>query len=353
MVFESEITEILNRPLYRVDHPTGDTLLTPSILAEKIRQQTGDSLHLTSLQFFGEKDKVCLARFTETARRSLAVDPYTGTIKGWIPKYSFFQVMRNLHRWLLDTPPQRDARTVGKTLVGLSVLSMVIILISGLILGWPRRRSLWKQRFQIACHQGKRRFWYDCHVALGFYAILFLCLMALTGLSWSFGWYQTAAYRLFGAQPTQTAHTSSTQGAAMAKSKAPSKVDYTLWDRIWAEVPAHYPSYATLKLSTNQLEVTHGVLGTRKDHWIMTDQPTGEERLTPDPTIDRTKQVRSAFYAFHVGSWGGWVTKVLYFLAALIGGTLPLSGYYLWWMRLRKKHAAQSSHPSDQKSELV
>ena len=76
MVFESEITEILNRPLYRVDHPTGDTLLTPSILAEKIRQQTGDSLHLTSLQFFGEKDKVCLARFTETARRSLAVDPY-------------------------------------------------------------------------------------------------------------------------------------------------------------------------------------------------------------------------------------------------------------------------------------
>ncbi|WP_337581207.1 PepSY-associated TM helix domain-containing protein, partial [Paraprevotella clara] len=39
------------------------------------------------------------------------------------------------------------------------------------------------------------------------------------------------------------------------------------------------------------------------------------------------------FYAFHTGSWGGVWTKVLYFLAAFIGGILPLSGYYLWYKR--------------------
>lgn len=27
---------------------------------------------------------------------------------------------------------------------------------------------------------------------------------------------------------------------------------------------------------------------------------------------------------------GGPLTKVLYFIAALIGATLPLTGYYLW-----------------------
>lgn len=31
------------------------------------------------------------------------------------------------------------------------------------------------------------------------------------------------------------------------------------------------------------------------------------------------------FYAFHTGSWGGMTTKALYFLAAFIGGILPLS----------------------------
>ena len=36
----------------------------------------------------------------------------------------------------------------------------------------------------------------------------------------------------------------------------------------------------------------------------------------------------------HTGKWGGIVMKILYFLAALIGGFLPISGYYMWWKQL-------------------
>ncbi len=45
--------------------------------------------------------------------------------------------------------------------------------------------------------------------------------------------------------------------------------------------------------------------------------------------------------SLHKGDWGGWLSKVLYFLAALFGATLPLTGYYLWAKRtfLRKKKA--------------
>ena len=49
------------------------------------------------------------------------------------------------------------------------------------------------------------------------------------------------------------------------------------------------------------------------------------------------------FYAFHTGSWGGMFTKIVYFLAALSGGVLPLSGYYLWWKRTHKKVTAKMS----------
>lgn len=45
---------------------------------------------------------------------------------------------------------------------------------------------------------------------------------------------------------------------------------------------------------------------------------------------------KKGFYAFHTGSWGGMTTKVLYFLAAFIGGILPLSGYYLWLKKKRR-----------------
>lgn len=47
------------------------------------------------------------------------------------------------------------------------------------------------------------------------------------------------------------------------------------------------------------------------------------------------------FKALHTGTWGGMFSKILYALAALIGGLLPISGYYIWWKRnsLNKKKA--------------
>ena len=47
-------------------------------------------------------------------------------------------------------------------------------------------------------------------------------------------------------------------------------------------------------------------------------------------------ETRRLVMALHTGTWGGAITQTLYFVAALIGGTLPLTGYYLWWKRKRK-----------------
>lgn len=47
-------------------------------------------------------------------------------------------------------------------------------------------------------------------------------------------------------------------------------------------------------------------------------------------------EIRRLVMALHTGTWGGVVTQTLYFVAAFIGGTLPLTGYYLWWKRKRK-----------------
>lgn len=104
--------------------------------------------------------------------------------------------MRKLHRWLLNPPPQKGASSVGKMIVGISTLLMVVILVSGLVIWWPRTRKALNNRLKVSCCKGWRRFWYDSHVALGFYSTLFLLVMALTGLTWSFGWYRSFAYGL-------------------------------------------------------------------------------------------------------------------------------------------------------------
>lgn len=56
----------------------------------------------------------------------------------------FLRTVRKLHRWLLDAPAQKGAPSTGKTIVGISTLLMVVILISGLVIWWPRSRKVCK-----------------------------------------------------------------------------------------------------------------------------------------------------------------------------------------------------------------
>lgn len=281
LVFEREITQALQRSIYYVTPPQEEaTPLSPEELIESIRGEVSDSLHLTALQLSRNPEEAAFASFRETGKRRLGINPYTGEVLGWTQPVPFFQTMRKLHRWLMDPPASKGEKSVGKVVVGVTTLLMVFILISGLVIWIPRTRKALKNRLRVACTKGWRRFWYDTHVALGFYATIFLLVMALTGLTWSFGWYRTAAYSLFGGTPSASVHR-----VDKAKEK---------------------PREAEVKVT-----------------W------------TDTPSASTPRSLKRWFYAFHTGSWGGTPTKTLYFLAALIGGTLPLSGYYLWWKRKR------------------
>lgn len=43
-------------------------------------------------------------------------------------------------------------------------------------------------------------------------------------------------------------------------------------------------------------------------------------------------------YSLHVGNWGGLPIRILYFVASLVGASLPLTGYYLWWRKRRNRN---------------
>lgn len=111
--------------------------------------------------------------------------------------YDFFHSTLRIHRWLLDAPAKKGERTVGKEIVGYSTLAMTIVLMSGIVIWWPRNRKVLKNRLSVTCSKGSRRFWYDSHVSIGFYATLLLLIMCLTGLVWSFTGWREAFWNLF------------------------------------------------------------------------------------------------------------------------------------------------------------
>lgn len=359
LVFEGEITRALHPELYRVAAPADARPLRPSQLAGRIGAQMPDSLHLVSLQLSARSDEPCMAAFRETGRRQLSVDPYTGNVNGWAESPAFFGTVRKLHRWLLDPPPSKGEKSVGKAIVGVSTLALVLILVSGLILWIPRSRKALRNRLKVSYSDGRRRFWHDCHVSLGFYATLLLLVMALTGLTWSFGWYRTAAYALFGGpqqtvaaqeKPSRKADSGNrherersgerTAGREQGKRQAETEArpfDYAVWDEVLEQLTAHYTAYKTIVLTQTEAQVARQSAMRRIDRATFDPRSGRLAEITRYEETPRQQRLRGWFYAFHTGTWGGIWTKILYFIAALIGASLPLTGYWLWWRRCMNK----------------
>lgn len=349
LVFEQEITRALDPQLYRVAPPEGVQPLAPSQLAARIREQMPDTLKLSSLQLSGDPREACMAGFEGSARRTLSVNPYTGEVNGWTKKYGFFQTTRKLHRWLMDAPAAKGQPSIGKGVVGVTTLLLVVILVSGLAIWVPRTRKALKQRLKVSCTNGWRRFWYDSHTVLGFYAALFLLAMALTGLTWSFGWYREAAYSLFGGGAQQIAASSQPakgnsvrparggEGGRGAETAA-EPFDYAVWDGVLDELKVRYPVYKTITLNERNARIVPDPhTSMRRTDTARFDPRDGRiEGIDRYRDAPRSQSLRGWFYAFHTGSWGGMTTKILYFLSALIGGTLPLTGYYLWLKKRRR-----------------
>lgn len=336
LVFEKDIAGLLHRELYRVEVPDGAEAMRPSELARRVMEQMPDTLRISAMQYSGRSDEACMVSFANAGRKSLSVNPYTGQVNGWVEASTFFSTMRKLHRWLLDPPPSKGEKSAGKVVVGVTTLIMVIILVSGVAIWVPRSYRAMKNRLGVSVSKGWRRFWYDVHVSLGFYATIFLLVMALTGLTWSFGWYRDAAYGLFGGarQQPSAGHASVTavRNGGKTAGKGGETFSYAVWDKALDGVKDMYGKYKSVKLGRGNVQVqpdpdSH----MRKTDTVAFDTETGAlDKVTAYGELPRSQTLKGWFYAFHTGSWGGMLTKTLYFLAALIGGLLPLTGYYLW-----------------------
>ena len=73
------------------------------------------------------------------------------------------------------------------------------------------------------------------------------------------------------------------------------------------------------------------------DKYLFDVNTGGIERVELYKDSNREGKISGWFYSVHTGSWGGCFSKICSFLAALLGATLPLTGYYFWIKRLYGK----------------
>ncbi|NMB52004.1 MAG: PepSY domain-containing protein [Bacteroidales bacterium] len=345
LVFETEITECINRKLYVVDKSNGERLPVSEIV-QKVTAELPDSASVSSVQISSNPKRTYRLGIEGQNRTSVYVNPYTGEIVDTHTHKpnNFFGQVRQLHRWLMF---RGDSRIIGRRIVGISTIVMVVILLTGLIVWLPKNRKMARNRLRIRFRSGWRIFWYDFHVAIGFYATLLLLVMALTGLTWSFGWYRNVFYSAFGVETRQShqggggAGNRQQRGRNMREEKKPS-IDYTIWDKAVEGALKNAESYKTLTVTSNAVSIVSNnvVSNNRASDRYTFDSETGViTEISLYSEQPRQNKLRGWIYSFHTGSWGGIVVKILYFIAAIVGGLLPLTGYYLWFKRKYKRKA--------------
>ena len=356
LVFEKEVMELCHRELYFVKKVEAAPLPMEQLMT-KVAATLPDSVSVTGVNISSDPERAYQVTLSKPRRASMYVDQYTGEITGKYERAPFFNFMFRMHRWLLDSMKQDGGIFWGKMIVGTSTLMFVFVLISGVVVWWPRTRKALKNSLKIVANKGWRRFWYDLHVAGGMYALVFLLAMALTGLTWSFQWYRTGFYKTFGVevQPSM-GHGNAAANATAKGGKRDGKPEgregrgahryspYTNWQQVYEQLAEANPDYKQISVSDGSASVAVPRFGNQRgtDRYKFNPRNVEITETTLYKDLDNSGKIRGWIYSVHVGSWGGMLTRILTFVAALIGASLPLTGYYLW---IRKKIKRRPASP--------
>ena len=109
-----------------------------------------------------------------------------------------------------------------------------------------------------------------------------------------------------------------------------------VWQQVYDRLRADNPHSASITVGDGTASVAFSKFGNSRaaDRYTF-DRHTG--RITSAvkyADAAPSGKLRGWIYSVHAGTFGGIFTRVLWFLAALLGAMLPLTGYYLWIRRL-------------------
>ncbi len=159
--------------------------------------------------------------------QTLFVNPTSGAVlgNGATGLRRFFSANENLHRWLAMKGERRDQ---AKAITGASNLAFLFIVLSGLVIWIPRRRT--RTGFRNAMFfrrglKGRARDFHWHHV-FGIWAFLPLVAIVFSGVVISYPWASRLVYRAFGSTPPKPQQPGNERTGG-------GKLDLAALDRLW------------------------------------------------------------------------------------------------------------------------
>lgn len=335
LTYERQLVSWADTRGYRVSSPASPRLNPEALLAPLAARQP------TSLTVYADPQRPALVQFPHDQR--LYLDPTTGAAlgEGAPGVRAFLHSIMELHRWLAASGPLRPW---GKAVTGACNLLFLFLIVSGLYLWLPRRRS-WPALRAVTLPrwpQSGRARDFNWHNVAGFWLALPLLLIVTSGVVISYGWASNLIYRMTGEEPP----------ARKPRSSQETPRAIAGLDAFWARAAAKQPGWRSLSVQIPTQDDTHIRFSLDQGNGgqphlrstLVLRRPSGDiEEWTPPHSGSPAQRIRAFLRFAHTGEVFGLGGQTLAGLASLAGVLLVYTGYALAWRRYqawrRRKNA--------------
>jgi len=346
LAYQQEI-ENATQPYRFVKHEN-KAHLNPTRIKE-IAENKLPGKHAHSVKYEDGKAAVVSFYNTEPAYYYLIyINPYNGEVlKVKDMSQDFFRIVINGHYYLWLPP------NIGQPIVASATLIFVVLMISGLILWWPKNAAARKKRFSVKFTAQWRRVNYDLHNVLGFYVTWIAIFIAITGLVMGFQWFSKSVYWVASGGKSMTQYYPALSDSTINKADFEGNAADVLWFKMqeqWkhkgGSFEVHFPENKkeSIELAFNPNTKTYW-----QTDYRFFDQKTLKEievkhlygKLSKASSADKLMRMN---YDIHVGAIGGLAGKTLAFFASLLAASMPVTGFLIWKGRRKNQKQQQPQH---------
>lgn len=362
-VFQKEISESLYKDTYFIK-PSAQPALPLSLLRQTAQRTLSAAHPINTITTYRRSDRswefmayqendTALTYFgTLGYHQSVFLNPYTGAVTGVRDyKYDFFSIVKYIH-WslLLNTG-------YGQPIVGWCTLIFVLLLITGIVLWWPKKwtRAYKDRSFKIKWKASFKRVNYDLHNVPGFYSLFPALIIALTGMVFAFKWFSALVYVAASGTTTPpppinirsvrpSPDSVLIRHSADSLTIAPVVSAATPLDNAFREALEQLPYACRLGISPAVgAEGVIYVYGYKDGETyygfdvLQFDQYTGRLlQRRNNSQKNRGERLVEMNYDIHVGAIAGLTGKIIAFIASLVCASLPVTGFIIWWGKRRR-----------------
>ena len=339
--YQHELDDLINLNAPKVEK-TGETLSVEKIL-QSFSEQTGVKQPARLVLPKSENEAIKIYASNSDA---YLVDPYTAQIIGKDYGFAFVRTVMSLHRNLgFALTGNKTAGEVGKQIVGASTVAMIVLVISGVWLHFPRIKRKFAEAIKPNFKLKKYALFHNLHTSIGALSAVIYLVICLTGLTWSYRWYSDMEMKLFVSSQNMP---QSESKPAPVKDEAKKSAEYKFSDaqrayEIFKSSGTEYKELSLMLAAGDKINVRYyepDAPSTAFPKMTSVDVKEGKMAEQKQTSGITAGMVKSANYQLHTGYFFGIAGKILWSAVSLLMALFIFSGFYMTAKRAFKPKRA-------------